>query len=264
MTTTTIDIDQVSPIRWGAEASSIATAAYEALLTDLEALNPDDWDATTICAPWTVADMVRHLVGAAKSNASMRETVRQQLYGARHKSKFGGNALDATNDLQVSDHRNLNPAELIDALRDIYPRAVRGRMRTPSLMRRVSVSIAAGGSTADGMPAKLNMGDLMRVVYTRDIWLHRIDIARAVGREPSIEPRVDGRIISDVVKEWSGRHGRPFDLTLTGPAGGHYVRGGGGPGIELDAIEFARILSGRAPVDSSLAGTELLSYRVVF
>jgi uncharacterized protein (TIGR03083 family) len=264
MTTTTVDIDNVNPIEWGEEAASLATAAYEALLTDLEALSPDGWDATTVCAPWTVADMVRHLIGAAKSNASMRETVRQQLYGARHKSDFGGNALDATNDLQISDHRDLDATELVDALRDIYPKAVRGRMRTPGLMRRINVPIAAGGSTADGMPAKLNMGDLMRVVYTRDIWLHRIDIARAVGREPSVDARIDGRIISDIVKEWSDRHGQPFDLTLTGPAGGRYVRAGGGPTIELDAIEFAWILSGRGRADGNLAGADILSYRVVF
>lgn len=264
MTVAAFDIDNVSPIEWGEEAASVATGAYEALLTDLEALSPDDWDAMTVCAPWTVADMVRHLVGAAKSNASMLETARQQLYGALHKSDFGGNALDATNDLQVSDHHDLDAAELTEALREVYPRAVRGRMRTPGLMRRISVSIAAGGSTADGMPTKLNIGDLMRVVYTRDIWLHRIDIARAVGREPSLDAGVDGRLISDVVKEWSDRHGQPFDLTLTGPAGGRYLRAGGGPTIALDAIEFAWILSGRGPVDTNLAGADMLSYRVVF
>jgi uncharacterized protein (TIGR03083 family) len=264
MTTTTIDIDRVSPIEWGEEAASLATAAYEALLADLETLAPDDWRANTVCPPWTVADMVRHLVGAAKSNASMREMVRQQLYGARHKSDFDGNALDATNHLQVTDHQDLDAAGLTDALRGIYPHAVRGRMRTPALLRRVNVSIDVGGSTADGMPAKLNMGHLMRVIYTRDIWLHRIDIARAVGREPSVESRLDGRIISDVVKEWSDRHGQPFDLTLNGPAGGRYVRAGGGPEIELDAVEFAWVLSGRAPVDTSLPGAEILSYRVLF
>jgi hypothetical protein len=36
-------------------------------------------------------------------------------------------------------------------------------------------------------------------------------------------------------------------LLLTGPAGGSYVKGTGGTDLELDAVEFCRILSGRAP-----------------
>ena len=137
-------------------------------------------------------------------------------------------------------------------------------MRTPGLIRRVDIPIDAGGSTADGMPSTLNMGDLMRVVFTRDVWLHRVDISRAVGRELLVDAAVDGRIISDVVKEWADRHERPFDLTLAGPAGGRFVRAGGGPTIELDALEFAWILSGRASVDASVTGTDILTCRVLF
>lgn len=41
------------------------------------------------------------------------------------------------------------------------------------------------------------------------------------------------------------RHGQPFVLTLTGPAGGTYDGGFGGPEITLDAVEFCRTLGGR-------------------
>jgi hypothetical protein len=34
-------------------------------------------------------------------------------------------------------------------------------------------------------------------------------------------------------------------LTLTGPAGGVYSTPGGGPGLNLDAVQFCRILCGR-------------------
>lgn len=67
-----------------------------------------------------------------------------------------------------------------------------------------------------------------------------------------------GRIVSDVLREWSDRHGKPFTLTLTGRAGGAYVAGDGGEHIELDAVEFCGILSGRAQ------GTGLLSTEVPF
>jgi len=39
---------------------------------------------------------------------------------------------------------------------------------------------------------------------------------------------------------------------LTGPAGGSWTFGSGGPEIELDAVEFCRILSGRGEAEGLL------------
>ena len=264
MTTTTTNIDAVERITSRPEATRLALAAYTSLIADLKNLELDDWDVTTVCAPWTVADMVRHIIGAAKGTATTRELIRQQAYGSRHKAKFSGNALDATNHLQVSDHLGLGPAELIEQLEVIAPAAVRGRMQKAGFVARITVPVAASGSTAPGMPSKLNLGELMRVVYTRDVWLHRIDIARALSRDLVIDPDIDGRIVSDVVREWADRHEDPFDLRLTGPAGGHYVRGSGRPSIEMDAIDFCWVLSGRATRAEENPGAELLTYRVFF
>ena len=102
------------------------------------------------------------------------------------------------------------------------------------------------------------MGYLLDVILTRDPWMHRVDIARATGR--AIEPTAehDGRIIADVVAEWARRHGRPFTLTLTGPAGGEYAAGENGEHITIDAVEFCRTLSGRA------TGIGLLAQEVPF
>ena len=58
-------------------------------------------------------------------------------------------------------------------------------------------------------------------------------------------PQVDHGRSGDVVVEWAGRHGQPFRLTLTGPAGGRWTSGTGGEELELDAVEFCRITSGR-------------------
>lgn len=56
-----------------------------------------------------------------------------------------------------------------------------------------------------------------------------------------------------MVRDWADRHGQPFTLRLTGAAGGTFVRAGGGPELELDAVEFCRTLSGRSTGDGLLA-----------
>jgi hypothetical protein len=75
--------------------------------------------------------------------------------------------------------------------------------------------------------------------------MHRIDIARAVGIEAELIAEHDGRIIAGMVAEWSGRHGQPYTLLLTGRAGGAFHTGDGEPQT-VDATEFVRILSGRS------------------
>jgi hypothetical protein len=79
---------------------------------------------------------------------------------------------------------------------------------------------------------------------------HRTSVHRR--RQP------DRHIVADVVAEWAERHGRPYRLILDGPAGGTFQYGNAGEAHELDAVEFCRIVSGRAP------GTGLLSTGVAF
>lgn len=246
------DVASITRISRDTDARDVAVAAYDQLLALLRRLEPEHWDAPTDCAAWHVADMVRHLAGAAKGCASVPESIRQQFWGARHAEEYDGNALDATNDLQVRDHAHLSPGQLVSTLRDRAPKAVAGRLRTPGLVRRIDVKVADSGSSV-GMPATLNLGHLMDAVYTRDVWLHSIDIERATGVAVDRSGQPDARIIEDVVAEWAVRHGQPVDLTLTGPAGGRYRQGAGGEAITMDAVEFCRTISGRATGDGLLA-----------
>ncbi len=55
-----------------------------------------------------------------------------------------------------------------------------------------------------------------------------------------------GVLIDNLVKEWAQRHGRRFNLHLTGPAGGWLSVGTGGPDLELEAVELCQAISGRA------------------
>lgn len=228
------------------EMTVLATEEYRRLLGLLEDLSPAEWSTPTVCDDWDVRLMVAHLLGAAEGNASMVETVRQLARGTRLAKRMGREQIDGINAVQVADREHLSPTELVDRLRAVAPRAVRGRHRTPGPIRRISVP--------DPVAGRLSMGHLMDVIYTRDEWLHRVDICRATGRELELTPDHDGRIVADVVAEWARTHGRPFELVLTGPAGGKFGTGSG-PSIELDAVDFCWAVSGRGgemPLDTQV------------
>jgi hypothetical protein len=91
------------------------------------------------------------------------------------------------------------------------------------------------------------LGYLYNIGFTRDVWMHRVDLSRAIGRAFDVTARHDGRIVADIIAEWATTHTDPFTLKLTGPAGGTYVRHSADPGdsLEVDAIDCCRILSGR-------------------
>lgn len=249
----TRSVEQIRRISRDTDAREVAMGAYGRLLGLLEELEPHEWRAPTECPGWDVATMVGHLIGAAKAGASQREAFRQQRWAKRHADEFDGNSLDATNELQARDHAGLSPEERVSELRRIAPAGVRGRMRIPRPLRRMRLDLDQGGSNAPGMPSTLSLGHLMDVIYTRDVWMHRVDIARATNRPLDLDADSDRRVVEDVVAEWAERHARPFHLTLQGPAGGEFHQDQGGPHLEFDPVEFCWILSGRAPAEGLLA-----------
>jgi uncharacterized protein (TIGR03083 family) len=249
----TRSVGEIRRISRDTDAREVALSAYERLFELLEELEPHEWRAPTECPGWDVAAMVGHLIGAGKAGASLREALRQERWAKRHADGFDDNSLDATNELQVRDHARLSPEERIAELRRVAPAAVRGRMRLPRPLRRIQLRLDQGGSNAAGMPTTLSLGYAMDVIYTRDVWMHRIDIARATGRPVHLDGDSDRRIVEDAVAEWAERHARPFHLSLHGPAGGEFHQGQGGPHLEFDPVEFCRILSGRVPAEGLLA-----------
>jgi hypothetical protein len=99
------------------------------------------------------------------------------------------------------------------------------------------------------------LGYLIDTIYLRDLWMHRVDSAHALKQPMELTAGHDGRIVADVVAEWARRHGEPFLLELSGPAGGTYVRDPSSREDEhasLDAVEFCRTLAGRAPATGLL------------
>lgn len=80
------------------------------------------------------------------------------------------------------------------------------------------------------------------------LWLPRpVDVHAAIGRPTDLDPRHDGRLVADIVRERAEVHGEAFELQLTGTAGGRFSQGEGSAQLTLDALDFVRTLSGRLP-----------------
>jgi uncharacterized protein (TIGR03083 family) len=154
------------------------------------------------------------------------------------------------NAVQVQERADAAPDRLRRDLAAGGARGVRRRSGLPAALRALPIPIGPPLGTRP-------LGYLMGCIYTRDAWMHRVDIARATGRPLELTADHDGRIVADVVAEWARGHGQPYRLTLTGPAGGEWSHGDGET-LTLDAVEFCRIMSGRA------AGSGLLAHAVPF
>jgi uncharacterized protein (TIGR03083 family) len=250
--TTATTIETIPPITRH-EMEGLATTEYARLADQLRSLTPEDWSKPTDCSLWDVRAMAGHCVGMMEDFTSFRRLMRSIRAATKASKAVGGAVVDSMTAMQVADHAGLATAELIARVDEIGPRAARWRAKAPALFRMMPSKEEVGGQTETW-----RMGYLLDVILTRDPWMHRVDIARATGRELVLTPEHDGRIIADVVAEWARRHGRPFTLTLTGPAGGEFVAGGGGDAITIDAIEFCRVLAGRAD------GSGLLTQEVPF
>jgi uncharacterized protein (TIGR03083 family) len=223
---------------------NLAATEYTRVLAQLQRLAPEDWTRPTNCAGWDVRAMATHVLGMAEMIASPLE-LRRQMSKA---TKRGGLFIDALTGLQVEEHQDLDPAQVTAGVAKAGPRAARGRKRIPGLIRHKKLP----AEQCDGIEP-WTLGYLVDVILTRDPWMHRLDIADAVGQKPELTAEHDGVLVDDVVREWAVRHGQPCTLTLTGPAGGSWTFGTGGPDLTLDAIEFCRAISGRSQAEGLLA-----------
>ena len=243
MTMTTIDVTTIEPLTHP-EAMRLQAVELDRTLGLLRSLDAAAWAAQTDCPAWDVRAMYQHVLGACEAGASMRENARQFGRAMSHRRRHGGPLEAALTAVQVRGRADLTPEQIVARLAVVAPATVRGRSRVPALARQ-RVTLKVDGPVVE----RWRLGYLLDTIYLRDLWMHRIDAARATGRPAELTASHDGRIVSDIVAEWARRHGQPFVAELGGPAGGTYASGPGRPDAErisLDAVEFCRTLAGRA------------------
>jgi uncharacterized protein (TIGR03083 family) len=228
MTTATID---------RRTAPDLAEAEDRRLGDLLHSLRADEWHTPTELPGWDVRAIALHLVGEAESRR-LGELIHQLVAG--RKAAKGRALVDGINDVQIADRAHLGPDEILARLDAAAPKFLRYRRRLPWPFRAIRLPNPPFGC--------LIIGFLNDVVPTRDRWMHRLEIHRAIGRPFKVDADHDRRVVADVVAEWARRHGQPYRLVLDGPGEMH----------QLDAVEFCHIVSGRAP------GTGRLTTGVVF
>ena len=193
--------DDVQPRRSTLDRSiamRLASTEYDRYLEMMRMLSPADWTGPTECAGWDVRTMATHVLGMAEMAASIRENLRQNLAARRR----GGLFIDALTGLQVDERASLRPDEIVGRFARVAPKAGKGRRRTPALIWRRTLPVA---QLVSGMDEAWTVGYLIDTILTRDTWMHRVDTARATGRDVILTPDHDGVLIG--MSPPSGRAG---------------------------------------------------------
>ncbi len=221
------------------QAARIGDAEGQAAIALLRQLRDTDWQRPTDCPEWDVRALVSHLVAQCEDGLSLRTILRRELAGRRRYP--GKTAVDAHMAVQVDEHRAEPGPDLAERFAQLWPRAVQARRRRPAALRRLTLS-----SGIPGMP-RLSIGYFLDVIYNRDLWMHRLDLARATGQPFAIgdhDRYIVEQVIRDLALSWPAA---PVTLELVGPAGGTWLVGPGEPKavIRAEATAIMRALAGR-------------------
>ena len=247
------------------EAVAMARRELERFLALVTSLSDDDWEKPTACPRWNVRQIRALVTGAAASYARWSEFKRQNSLKVQRSYRVSGlSFLDSLNQIQVDDRASATPGALIDELRTVGPRAIATRERLPGLLRAIRVPLPELGFVP--------IGYLTDLIYTRDMWMHRLDICRATGREMIQTSHHDGRITALVVRDLARKltprlGGRAVAYELTSISGGCWILGENVrpiARITMDVFDFHLLASGRMPADklsshASVVGDEQIA-----
>lgn len=255
---TPTDIHQDSPVRADAihphehaAAREIATRELNHFLDLVSSLSDLDWQRATDCTAWNVRDILAHQAGAYAGGASFAE-FRHQMSASRQR-EAGEEEIDAINRYQLAQRVDRTPAELIEELSEVGPRAIANRHKLPWIVRKLPL-------IPDKYLGRWTVEYLNDVIFPRDTWSHRMDICRATGRPFIQDPNHDGRLLTlvmyDIARKLKDKLNHAVELIVTGAAGGRFLFG---PGqnpeatIVIDFLSFNRLASERTTVEALLA-----------
>ncbi|MEX2225821.1 MAG: maleylpyruvate isomerase family mycothiol-dependent enzyme [Dehalococcoidia bacterium] len=151
----------------------------DALIALLESLAPDEWDAPTVCAGWSVKDIAAHILADDFGNI------------ARGRDGYRVSWFDAPSWEALLDYINRQNEAWVDAMRRVSPRLIRELLRfsgerfVATMRARDLDAIGDPVSWAGPEPAPVRL-DVAREYTER--WLHQQQIRDAVGR-PGLKNR---------------------------------------------------------------------------
>jgi uncharacterized protein (TIGR03083 family) len=257
------------------EAGTLARVELERFITLLETLSADDWLKPTYCTLWNVYQMVSHQAGAYAGAASWAEFKHQ--WGPPPRPRQGQLTIDAVNDLQVAERAQVTPAELIAELRRVGPKAIANRQAIPALIRGLRFdwksflyawqpldmvralrwpygpTFVSFNHSEQAMQGRMRLDYITDLIYTRDTWIHRIDICLATGREMVLTDDHDGRLMALVMRDLAEQlkdvlAGKAIIFDIPGPGGGCWKIGPASTPaatICMDLLYFNVLASGR-------------------
>lgn len=236
-----------------AEVDTLALEEWKRLLDFADRFDADDWDKPTMCTAWTVRDMLAHQAGAYAAYASFAEFRRQYL-NLPSKNRLPE---DVINEIQIADRKHKTNTELLAEIREKGPRTIHNRHRVPFFVRAISLPRPDGTT--------LSLAHMLDVIYARDTWMHRIDLARATGRAMKLTREHDGRMVELVMRDvnhlLAPKLGSDaLDVELTGTAGGAWRIGKATDAratIRMDAVEFNIYASGRSTYEQARGKSEI-------
>src|SRR5262249_44543496 len=141
-------------------------------------------------------DLAGHLLGSLDVNSGPVRSARAWRRAGKLARRNATRQLDEATAAEVAAYAAVPDTEVAAAFDRLAARNIRRRHRIPAPIRRTALDLEG---------ARLTVGEFAGMTLLRDSWMHRLDLCRATGQDPSSPPAM----IAGSSPTWSA----------TGPAG---------------------------------------------
>ncbi len=246
----------IHPLRHG-EAETLAGEELARFVGVLESLGQEEWATPTAFAGREAGEVGSHVAKTCTFLALWSEF--KHPHDPRHLLPEALHLRDMLNHSEAQPKSGEPPAQVLGELRRAGPEALETLQHLSLPLR--ALPIPAGATGLHLIP----LGHLTDFLFTVDVWLHRLDICLATGREMVQTLTHDGRLVELVLRELA--HNRKFTqalgetavaLALSGPAGGWWWFGHNNEAhlpvatVRMLALDFLLLVSGRLSLSDTL------------